>query len=210
MASLLVMRNPFYTSTEASQITGCSRRQLQYWRREGVVVPTVNPGGKGRNVYYSESDLIDLAIMEYLLSMNLNFDFCVSILFRLRSQPVFLFSILLLINTSIGYGEETSPPLSVNQELYKLGLIMQKQYHTRDISFEHWAKKGLRLMLLPQGNLYDYHDFTRVVNFNSRLGKEFLEKGYPVIPFWLDRIYEKLQDNLEKFHERQEEMNHRK
>ncbi len=194
MASLLVMRNPFYTSTEASQITGCSRRQLQYWRREGVVVPTVNPGGKGRNVYYSESDLIDLAIMEYLLSMNLNFDFCVSILFRLRSQPVFLFSILLLIN----------------QGLYKLGLIIQKQYQERDISFEHWAKIGVRLMLLPQGDLYDYHDFTRVVNFNSRLGKEFLDKGYPVIPFWLDRIYEKLQDNLEKFHERQEEMNHRK
>ena len=194
MALLLVMRNPFYTSTEASWITRCSRRQLQYWRREGVVVPTVNPGGKGRNVYYSESDLIDLAIMEYLLSMNLNFDFCVSILFRLRTQPVFLFSILLLIN----------------QGLYKLGLIIQKQYQERDISFEHWAKRGLRLMLLPQGDLYDYHDFTRVVNFNSRLGKEFLDKGYPVIPFWLDRIYEKLQDNLENFHERQEKMNHRK
>ncbi len=194
MASLLVMRNPFYTSTEASQITGCSRRQLQYWRREGVVVPTVNPGGKGRNVYYSESDLIDLAIMEYLLSMNLNFDFCVSILYRLRSQPVFLFSILLLIN----------------QRLYKLGLIIQKQYQARDVSFEDWAKSGVRFMLIPYKGLYNSSDFTGIENFNSRLGKKLLEEGYPVIPFWLDRIYEKLQDNLEKFHERQEEMNHRK
>ena len=167
MASLLVMRKSFYTSTEASQITGCSRRQLEYWRRQEVIVPTVNPGGKGRNVYYSESDLIDLAIMEYLLSMNLNFDFCVSILFRLRSQPVFLFSILLLIN----------------QGLYKLGLIIQKQYQARDISFEHWAKRGVRLMLLPQGGFYHYHDFTRIENFNSRLGKELLEEGYPVLGY---------------------------
>ena len=167
MASLLVMRNPFYTSTEASQITGCSRRQLQYWRREGVVVPTVNPGGKGRNVYYSESDLIDLAIMEYLLSMNLNFDFCVSVLYRLRSQPVFLLSILLIIN----------------QGLYKLGLIIQKQYQARDISFEHWAKRGVRLMLLPQGSFSDYSDLTGIENFNSRLGKELLEEGYPCHTF---------------------------
>lgn len=180
------MRNPFYTSTEASQITGCSRRQLQYWRREGVIVPTVNPGGKGRNVYYSESDLIDLAIMEYLLSMNLNFDFCVSILYRLRSQPVFLFAILLLIN----------------QGLFQLGLIIQRQYQARDMSFEHWAKSGVRLMLLPYKGFYNHTKFTGIEKFDSRLGKELLEEGYPVIPFWLDQIYEQLQDNLEKFYQK--------
>ena len=187
MASLVGMRNPFYTSTEASQITGCSRRQLQYWRREGVVVPTVNPGGKGRNVYYSESDLIDLAIMEYLLSMNLNFDFCVSVLFRLRSQPAYLVSFLMLIN----------------QGLYKLGLTMQKQSPARDVSFENWAKRGVRLMLLPQKSFSNYSDFTGIENFNSRLGKELLEEGYTVIPLWLDRIYEQLKDKLEKFYQKQ-------
>ncbi len=194
MASLLIMGEAFYTSTEASQITGCSRRQLQYWRKQEVIVPTVNPGGKGRNVYYSESDLIDLAIMEYLLSMNLNFDFCVGVLYRLRSQPVFLFSILLL----------------VHQGLYKLGLILQRQYQARDLSFEYWAKIGVRLMLLPQGGFYSHHSFTGIEEFNSRLGRELLEQGYPVIPFWFDRIYDKLQHNLKYFHQRQSNSSHRK
>lgn len=90
MASLLIMGEAFYTSTEASKITGCSRRQLQYWRRQGVVVPTVNPGGKGRNVYYSESDLLILAVMEYLLSIGLNFDVSLTILNLLIAKSLFL------------------------------------------------------------------------------------------------------------------------
>ncbi|MGK7898792.1 MAG: MerR family transcriptional regulator [Xenococcus sp. (in: cyanobacteria)] len=90
MASLLIMGEAFYTSTEASKITGCSRRQLQYWRRQGVVVPTVNPGGKGRNVYYSESDLLVLAVMEYLLSIGLNFDVSLSVLKLLTAKGLFL------------------------------------------------------------------------------------------------------------------------
>ncbi|MEM9276893.1 MAG: MerR family transcriptional regulator [Cyanobacteria bacterium P01_F01_bin.143] len=90
MASLLIMGEAFYTSTEASKITGCSRRQLQYWRRQGVVVPTVNPGGKGRNVYYSESDLLILAVMEYLLSIGLNFDVSLTVLKCLMAKDLFL------------------------------------------------------------------------------------------------------------------------
>ncbi|ELR98086.1 MerR family transcriptional regulator [Gloeocapsa sp. PCC 73106] len=68
------MEDNFFTSTEASKITGCSRRQLQYWREKGVVVPTVNASGKGRNVYYSVSDLLQLMVMGYLLSVGLSFD----------------------------------------------------------------------------------------------------------------------------------------
>ncbi|WP_040897584.1 MerR family transcriptional regulator [Xenococcus sp. PCC 7305] len=84
------MGEAFFTSTEASKITGCSRRQLQYWRRQGVVVPTVNPGGKGRNVYYSESDLLILAVMEYLLSIGLNFDTSLTALNILMTKNLFL------------------------------------------------------------------------------------------------------------------------
>ncbi len=32
-----------------------------------MVVPTVNPSGKGWNVYYSDSDLVALTVMEYVL-----------------------------------------------------------------------------------------------------------------------------------------------
>jgi DNA-binding transcriptional MerR regulator len=85
------MQNDFYTSTEAGQVTGCSRRQLQYWRDRGVVVPTVNPSGKGRNVYYSVRELLALTVMNYLLSLGLSFDLAVEILQTLRERESWLF-----------------------------------------------------------------------------------------------------------------------
>ena len=63
----------YLTSKEAAEITGCTLRQLQYWREKGVVVPTVDATGKGRSVYYNEDDLVSLAVMEYLLSAGLEF-----------------------------------------------------------------------------------------------------------------------------------------
>jgi DNA-binding transcriptional MerR regulator len=85
------MHSNFYTSTEAGQITGCSRRQLQYWRDKGVVVPTVNPSGKGRNVYYSIGELLALTVMNSLLSLGLSFDLAVEILQTLRDRESWLF-----------------------------------------------------------------------------------------------------------------------
>ena len=64
----------FFTSKQAAEITGCTLRQLQYWREKGVVVPVVEATGKGRSVYYSQSDLVTLAAMEYCLSVGLSFD----------------------------------------------------------------------------------------------------------------------------------------
>lgn len=68
------MQERFFTSKEASEITGCTLRQLQYWREKGVIVPVVHGTGKGRSVYYSRSDLVILAVMEYCLSVGLSFD----------------------------------------------------------------------------------------------------------------------------------------
>ena len=85
------MQNNFYTSTEAGQVTGCSRRQLQYWRDKGVVIPTVNPIGKGRNVYYSIRELLALTVMNYLLSLGLSFELAVKILQILRDRESWLF-----------------------------------------------------------------------------------------------------------------------
>ena len=48
-------------------------RQLQYWREKGVVVPTIEGSGTGRSIYYSRSNLVELAIMEYLLAVGLSF-----------------------------------------------------------------------------------------------------------------------------------------
>lgn len=71
---MLLMKEIFFTSKQAAEITGCTLRQLQYWREKGVVVPVVEATGKGRSVYYSQSDLVTLAAMEYCLSVGLSFD----------------------------------------------------------------------------------------------------------------------------------------
>lgn len=157
MASLLNMEKPFYTSTEASKITGCTRRQLQYWRRQGVIVPTVNPGGKGRNVYYSDSDLLVLTVMEYFLSIGLNFDISLTILHTLVNRGLFL-------------------------------------------SSQSWQKNKTRLMFFFKTNI-DNNEI-QIEDFNLELAIQKLKEGSPVVPFCCDRIYNKLQNNIQKFHEK--------
>ena len=56
-----------------------------------VVVPTVNASGKGRNVYYSEADLLTLAVMEYMLSIGLSFELCREALETLKAKESWLF-----------------------------------------------------------------------------------------------------------------------
>ncbi len=68
------MRETFFTSKQAAEIVGCTLRQLQYWREKGVVVPAVSATGTGRSVYYSRSDLVELAVVEYWLSVGLSFE----------------------------------------------------------------------------------------------------------------------------------------
>ncbi|MEH2243726.1 MerR family transcriptional regulator [Nostoc sp.] len=85
------MEEKFYTSTEAAEITNCSRRQLQYWRDKDVVIPTVNTTGKGRNVYYSVADLLTLTVMHYLLSVGLSFEVCREALAMLQDKEPWLF-----------------------------------------------------------------------------------------------------------------------
>lgn len=84
------MQETFFTSKQAAEITGCTLRQLQYWREKGVVVPTISGTGTGRSVYYSRSDLAALAAMEYCLSAGLSFDTAATTLMRLQEkQPEF-------------------------------------------------------------------------------------------------------------------------
>jgi DNA-binding transcriptional MerR regulator len=86
LCTIQPMQEKFYTSTDAAQITGCTPRQLQYWRQKGVVVPTVNTIGTGRNVYYSVADLLQLTVMQYFLSIGLSFEVCQATLDKLKQQ----------------------------------------------------------------------------------------------------------------------------
>lgn len=84
------MQETFFTSKQAAEITGCTLRQLQYWREKGVVVPTISATGTGRSVYYSRSDLMALAAMEYCLSVGLSFETAATALKRLyEKEPEF-------------------------------------------------------------------------------------------------------------------------
>lgn len=80
------MEKIFFTSKEAAQITGCTLRQLQYWREKEVVLPVVDATGTGRSVYYSQTDLVELVAIKYWLSIGLSFDLARETLKTLKDQ----------------------------------------------------------------------------------------------------------------------------
>ncbi|WP_414526710.1 MerR family transcriptional regulator [Nodularia chucula] len=85
------MQETFFSSKEASQITGCTLRQIQYWREKGIVVPVISETGTGRSIYYSKSNLVELAAMVYWLSVGISFDIACETLKRLKAQEPELF-----------------------------------------------------------------------------------------------------------------------
>ncbi|HCQ19989.1 MAG: MerR family transcriptional regulator [Aphanizomenon flos-aquae LD13] len=85
------MQEKFFTSKEAAQITGCTLRQIQYWREKGIVVPVISDTGTGRSIYYSRSNLVELAAMVYWLSTGISFDIACETLKQLKEQEPELF-----------------------------------------------------------------------------------------------------------------------
>ncbi|WP_071188124.1 MerR family transcriptional regulator [Trichormus sp. NMC-1] len=85
------MQETFFTSKEAAQITGCTLRQIQYWREKGIVVPVISDTGTGRSIYYSRSNLVELAALVYWLSTGISFDIACETLKRLKAQEPELF-----------------------------------------------------------------------------------------------------------------------
>jgi DNA-binding transcriptional MerR regulator len=80
------MSERFFSSKEAAEITGCSLRQLQYWRERGVIVPPISATGTGRSIYYSRSELAELVVMEYWLSVGLSFEVAAKALKALKHK----------------------------------------------------------------------------------------------------------------------------
>ncbi|KST63073.1 MerR family transcriptional regulator [Mastigocoleus testarum] len=85
------MEDTFFTSKQAAQITGCTLRQLQYWREKNVVVPVISETGTGRSIYYSISNLVELSAMSYWLGAGLNFDIASDTLRALKEKEPELF-----------------------------------------------------------------------------------------------------------------------
>ncbi|MBD1216507.1 MAG: MerR family transcriptional regulator [Aphanizomenon flos-aquae Clear-A1] len=85
------MQEKFFTSKEAAQITGCTLRQIQYWREKGIVVPVIGDTGTGRSIYYSRSNLVELAALVYWLSTGISFDIACETHKTLKEQEPELF-----------------------------------------------------------------------------------------------------------------------
>ncbi len=79
-------KKEFFSSKDISRITGCSLRQLQYWRDKEVVVPLIGATGTGKTIYYSFVELVEVSVMVYLLSVGLNLDLVQKILNDLRQK----------------------------------------------------------------------------------------------------------------------------
>jgi DNA-binding transcriptional MerR regulator len=88
---MFFMQETFFTSKEAAQITGCTLRQIQYWREKGIVVPVIGDTGTGRSIYYSRSNLMELAALVYWLSTGISFDIACETLKQLKEQEPELF-----------------------------------------------------------------------------------------------------------------------
>ncbi len=145
---MFFMQETFFTSKEAAQITGCTLRQIQYWREKVIVVPVIGDTGTGRSIYYSRSNLVELAALVYWLSTGISFDIACETLKRLKEQE---------------------------PELFISG-------------------KGKRFMLL----LSAQDDSVSLVEFDRERAIASLDAGKPVIPVWLDEIYQKLALKLGK------------
>jgi DNA-binding transcriptional MerR regulator len=140
------MEEKFFTSKQAAEITGCTLRQIQYWREKGIVVPVIGETGTGRSIYYSKSNLVELAAMVYWLSTGISFDIACQTLKSLKEQEPELFT----------------------------------------------SGQGKRFMLL----LSAQDDSPSLVEFNRGKAIASLDEGKPVIPVWLDVIYQQLASKL--------------
>ena len=135
------MQETFFTSKDATQLTGCTLRQIQYWRERGIVVPVISATGTGRSIYYSRSNLVELAAMVYWLSTGISFDVACQVLKQLKEQ---------------------APDLFISGQ-------------------------GKRFMLLLSQD-----DSLCLVEFDRKRAIASLDQGRPVIPVWLDVIYQQL------------------
>lgn len=143
------MQETFFTTKQAAEITGCTLRQLQYWRENGVVVPVINETGTGRSIYYSRSNLIELTAIAYWLSIGLSFELARETLKTLKEKEPEVF------NSS--------------------------------------QRKRLMLWRSPSDQSFCLAEFDV-----ERVTAAWAD-GSPIVPVWLDVIYQKVEGKLKNW-----------
>lgn len=77
-----------YRGTVASQVAGITYRQLDYWARKRIVVPSIAPSsGSGTRRLYSFDDVVVLAVSKRLLDIGVNLQNATSAIEFLIAQP---------------------------------------------------------------------------------------------------------------------------
>jgi DNA-binding transcriptional MerR regulator len=62
-----------YSKKEVSELLGETRRTIQFWTDEGIVVPGVaNPKGRGKTRLYSRKNLMDFLLVRKLTNCGLS------------------------------------------------------------------------------------------------------------------------------------------
>lgn len=185
------MQEAFFTSKQAAEITGCTLRQLQYWREKEVVVPTINATGTGRSVYYSTTNLLELAVMVHFLSVGLSFDLAGETLKTLKDKEPELFTTsqcqgkrFMLLRRRVGVG--VSEAVATQGASASVSEASRREAACHQTSPEERLSKGEKIPSLF------------VVEFDREKAIASLEQGQPVIPVWLDIIYQQLAEKLGK------------
>lgn len=77
-----------YRGTVASEVAGITYRQLDYWARKRIVVPSITPSrGSGTRRLYSFTDVVILAVSKKLLDTGVNLQNATSAVEFLIGQP---------------------------------------------------------------------------------------------------------------------------
>jgi DNA-binding transcriptional MerR regulator len=74
----------YLTTKDTATLVGCTLRQLQYWRKRSIVVPVVNPIGTGYSAYYDQKNVIDLFIINYLVTRGYDLKIAGQILWEIK------------------------------------------------------------------------------------------------------------------------------
>lgn len=77
-----------YRGTVASDVAGITYRQLDYWARKRIVVPSITPSnGSGTRRLYSFDDVVVLAVSKKLLDIGVNLQNATATIEFLIAQP---------------------------------------------------------------------------------------------------------------------------
>lgn len=66
-----MVNQQFFSSKETCKLVSITYRQLDYWARENIFVPTVVAQGSGSSREYSFSDLVELRVIKKMLDSGM-------------------------------------------------------------------------------------------------------------------------------------------